>query len=182
MTSENRRNTLLRQMSVFWARRNNIVTVTTPTCFLLRQSGKHRQRNGFCILGLVTQSPTTERLLSLLRGSLVTVTFPRGTAVTNVIAQPALRCVYPLIQRSRLIMFSSSLPRLPEFVKHQLKPAPRLIVDAALRLARLQALVGACGSAAGSNASLKSKKRQQSSSFPLVLMPICSFGNPKFGA
>ena len=71
-------------MSLFEAIRNNIVTVTTSTGFLLRLwvkllAAKAKQRRA-----LVTLTPTTERRSRLLRGSFVTVTFPWGTTVTIV--------------------------------------------------------------------------------------------------
>jgi hypothetical protein len=84
MKGKKRRNALLPKMSVFLTSRNAFVTVTKSTCFLLRAGRKHNHISGFCRECLVTKTPTTERCLRLLRGLGVTVTFPRGVAVTTV--------------------------------------------------------------------------------------------------
>jgi len=80
-------------MSLFEAIRNNIVTVTTSTGFLLRLwvnllAAKAKQRRA-----LVTLTPTTERRSRLLRGSFVTVTFPRGLSVTPRCSSCSSCCV-----------------------------------------------------------------------------------------
>jgi hypothetical protein len=69
-------------MSVFETARNNIVTVTRPTWFLLRQRQKHNAIKDLDRNASVTKTPTTERRSRLLRGSFVTVTFPREPSVT----------------------------------------------------------------------------------------------------
>jgi hypothetical protein len=73
---------LLRQTSFFARHRNKIVTVTPRTCFLLQLKKIASDANDLSIVTVVTISPTTERALALLRGFIVTVTFPRGTPVT----------------------------------------------------------------------------------------------------
>lgn len=70
-------------MSVFAPDRNKIVTVTPTTRFLLRDAQKANNDRDFRQTDFVTTTPTTERPLGLLRGSNVTVTFPRGSTVTN---------------------------------------------------------------------------------------------------
>jgi hypothetical protein len=71
-----------RQTSGFVGRRNKIVTVTPPTCFLLRQLQKSNKIGHFFKQRNVTVSPSSERRSRLLRGWIVTVLFLRGELVT----------------------------------------------------------------------------------------------------
>jgi hypothetical protein len=78
LSAKKRPKCLLRQMSVFAAHRNNIVTVTAATRFLLRQNRNANKLWDLRDIGLVTLPPLTERRSRLLRGRNVTFPFLRG--------------------------------------------------------------------------------------------------------
>ena len=70
---------LVTAMLAFWLDRNAVVTVTTPTRFLLRLRLKANNNSDFASVTLVTVPPTTERALALLRGRNVTPPSLGGT-------------------------------------------------------------------------------------------------------